>query len=34
MNFSIPMQKNYKLIENNCLCGKRNDIFLSKTDRQ
>ena len=31
--FNTYAKKNYKLIENNCLCGKRNDIFLSKTDR-
>ena len=31
--FNTYAKKNYKLIENNCLCGKRIDIFLSKTDR-
>ena len=31
--FSKYAKKNYKLINNNCLCGFKNDILLSKTDR-
>ena len=31
--FSTYAKKNYKLVNNNCLCGEKNDILLSQTDR-
>ena len=31
--FNNYAKKNYKLIENNCLCGSQDDILLSETDR-
>ena len=31
--FNSHAKKNYKLISNDCLCGKKNDIILSLTDR-
>jgi hypothetical protein len=31
--FNTYAKKNYKLINNNCLCGVKNDILLSQTDR-
>ena len=31
--FSSYEKKNYKLVKNNCLCGGKNDILLSQTDR-
>ena len=32
-NFFNFEAKKYKLVKNNCLCGKKNDILLSQTDR-
>lgn len=31
--FTFHAKKNYKLIDNNCLCEFKNDILLSRTDR-
>jgi hypothetical protein len=31
--FNSYAKKNYKLLKNNCLCGEKNDILLSQTDR-
>ena len=31
--FNNHAKKNYKLVENNCLCGVKNDILLSQSDR-
>lgn len=31
--FNIYAKKNYKLIKNDCLCGGKDDILLSQTDR-
>ncbi|MBA1337978.1 MAG: Methyltransferase domain-containing protein [Pelagibacterales bacterium] len=31
--FNTHAKENYKLVKNNCLCGEKNDILLSQTDR-
>ena len=31
--FNVYAKKNYKQVSNNCLCGEKNDILLSLTDR-
>ena len=32
--FLIPTaKKNYKFVKNDCLCGEKNDVLLSQTDR-
>ena len=31
--FQSYAKKNYKLVENKCLCGKDDDLLLSLTDR-
>ena len=31
--FNNTAKTKYKLIDNDCLCGEKNDIFLSQTDR-
>ena len=31
--FNVYAKKNYKQVSNNCLCGEKDDILLSLTDR-
>ena len=31
--FNLHAKENYKLVNNNCLCGEKKDILLSQTDR-